>query len=152
MKEKEICNDCGRLSYIYHKKKKQCQYCWKKERSSSWKANSKPKEPTRINPRSKKGYKTAQDDSKFFHQLWKSKPHFCENCSKDLGDDYNPVYFSHILSKGAYPNLRYYIDNINILCFKCHQEWEFGKRKIMPIYTKNLSRIQKMKSLLTSSL
>jgi ribosomal protein L37E len=66
MKEKEICNDCGAITYIYHKKKKQCQYCWKKERSASWIANSKAKKPTKIKPRSKKAIKQHKMIQNFF--------------------------------------------------------------------------------------
>jgi len=152
MTEKKLCNSCGMLTYIYQKKKQQCQYCWKKERAVIWKENSKPKKVTPIKAQSKKGARTANKDSIFFHSIWDNAIHNCENCTKYLGDDYNPVYFSHILTKGAYPQFRYETNNINILCFKCHQEWEFGKKKMMPIYSKNIKIIREMKSLLTISL
>ena len=91
MKEMKLCNDCGKLTYIYHKKKQLCQYCWKKERSVVWKENSKPKKAYPIKARSKKGVSVANEDSKFFHKLWKENPHICENCNKNLSIDLEDI-------------------------------------------------------------
>ena len=148
--EKKECSGCNNITYIYNKKNNLCQYCYKKKRSEIWRQNSKPKKSYVIPVRSKKGKKTVTKDRVFFESIWKSRPHICENCYEDLGDQYNPVYFSHILTKAAYPSLRYNADNINILCFKCHQIWEFGKRKEMSIYKKNCSVIQTLKSLINN--
>lgn len=30
---------------------------------------------------------------------------------------------SHIYSKGAHPAMRYDLDNVKALCYKCHIEW-----------------------------
>lgn len=60
-------------------------------------------------------------------ELWsKKKKHFCQNCDKDLGDYPNPAYFSHIVPKSRSPKLRLDHDNFKIVCFDCHQLYEFG--------------------------
>lgn len=62
-----------------------------------------------------------------FLELWSEKPkHFCQNCNKDLGKRPSPAFFSHIIPKGKAPELRLDKNNIKIICFPCHQLWEFG--------------------------
>ena len=60
-------------------------------------------------------------------ELWsKKKRHTCQNCDKPLGNHPNPAFFSHIIPKGKEPSLRLDPDNFKIICFSCHQIWEFG--------------------------
>ena|SRR6478736_9833340 len=68
-------------------------------------------------------------DKNFFEAIWKERDHICEVCCTPLGDTYNPVFFSHVLTKGAYPKFRHYHKNIVLMCFEDHQEWEFTDRK-----------------------
>lgn len=60
-------------------------------------------------------------------KLWeKKKIHFCQNCDKQLSQHPNPAYFSHIIPKGKEPSLRLDPNNFKIVCFSCHELWEFG--------------------------
>ena len=141
---KGICSSCNKEQYIYHKKKCQCQYCWKKERSISWSKNSKPKKPTKIKI-TKKAQDTIKKDQEFYKEIWEERPHHCQECGIYLGMALKKEYISHILSKGAFPKLRYDKKNINVLCFNHHQQWEFGKRNEMKISTKNETIISELK-------
>lgn len=110
-----------------------CQYCyWSNNRKTNrlkreQKGESKRK-PSKINHQSKKGQKVANEDSKFFREIWNERPHYSEVSGEWLGDDYNPVFFSHVLSKAAFPRARHWKDNIMLKTFNEHQDWEFGDR------------------------
>lgn len=85
------------------------------------------------------GKASPETDQKFYRFMWESKPHWCENCGLGL-KEFSSVYISHIKSRGAYTELRYEPLNINILCGKCHNKWEFSKledKKKMFIYYQN---------------
>lgn len=47
-----------------------------------------------------------------------------------LGDDYDHVFASHILAKGAYPKFRLYSKNIVLMTYMEHYLWEFHQYKI----------------------
>lgn len=47
-----------------------------------------------------------------------------------LGYDYDHVFASHVLSKGAYPKMRLYPKNIVLMTFEEHNKWEFEKHKL----------------------
>lgn len=86
--------------------------------------------------------KSEREGEKIMREsVWKSRPHYCEECGIFLGDDPAPVYFSHILAKGAFPRFRNKSWNINLLCPKHHREWEAGKRSEMKIFEKNRKTI-----------
>lgn len=68
----------------------------------------------------------------------------CENCFKPL-PNYSAVYCSHILSRGAFPEMQYDARNINILCLNCHNEWENGEREKMRIFEENELLIEQLK-------
>ena len=79
-------------------------------------------------------------DTRFYQEIWDEREHSCEECgvSLDNGDgEWQRIYFSHILSKGAHPELRHEKRNFNILCGLHHTQFEFGKRKHMKINEKN---------------
>jgi len=60
-------------------------------------------------------------------KLWaKKKRHNCQNCKKPLGSFPNPAFFSHIVPKSKEQSLRLDPNNFKIVCFDCHQIWEFG--------------------------
>jgi hypothetical protein len=110
-----------------------------------------------IKPISKKGNSQVKEDEKTYEEVWESKlVKCCENCGVYLGEEFRNFegkvrdkrMFSHILSKGAYPEMRNDIRNFNLLCPSCHDKWEFlslEKRKKMAIYVKNLEVIQILK-------
>jgi len=61
-----------------------------------------------------------------FMEIWKERKHVCANCGKKLGNKPQPIFFSHILTKGRTPELRLNKDNIELLCPEHHMEWETG--------------------------
>lgn len=95
---------------------------------------------------SKSRLETLKLDKQLYTSVWSKRPHYCENCDKWLGDKMLAVFMSHILSKGSYPEHRHKEENINLLCFECHQVWEFGDRSSMRIFAANQKVIAKLKS------
>ena len=89
-----------------------------------------------------KGHTPAENE-RFYRYCWQNKGHYCEECMRPL-HEYSAVYCSHILSRGAYPEMAHDPRNINILCFKHHNEWENGNRKAMRIYPHNRLIIQEL--------
>lgn len=81
-----------------------------------------------------------QANSRFYHFMWENKPHYCEECLKPL-QNYSSVWVSHILSRGAFPEMAHDPRNVNILCDRHHTQWETGERRKMRIYKKNLKTI-----------
>lgn len=84
-------------------------------------------------------------NNRFFRFVWDHKSHYCEECLKPLGDQFAAIYCSHILSRGAYPDMAHDPRNINLLCPACHAEWENGTRSKMLIYPRNKKTIKKLK-------
>jgi len=74
-------------------------------------------------------------EKKIFKEIWEEREHRCINCLCHLGDEARVHYFSHIKSKGAYPELRLDKNNIQLLCMECHYAFDhqgseyFLKRK-----------------------
>lgn len=75
-------------------------------------------------------------NQRFFRWIWDHKPHRCEETLKPL-HGFSAIYCSHILTRGAYPEMAHDPRNINILCFEMHNKWENGDRKSMRIYPGN---------------
>jgi hypothetical protein len=88
-----------------------------------------PKEVYRIPKRSKKRKLVVDEDISFFEEIWTTRPHKSEVSGAPLGDEFNVCFFSHILSKGAYPRFRHNPKNILLMTFEEHQEFEFTDRK-----------------------
>lgn len=77
-----------------------------------------------------------QADDKFFRWVWDHKKHYCEETMRPL-NHYSAAFCSHILTRGAHPDMAVDPRNINILCLEMHNKWEFGNRKEMRIFAKN---------------
>lgn len=84
-------------------------------------------------------------NARFYKWIWEHKPHICEECMKPLRD-YSAVYCSHILTRGAYPEMAHDVRNVNLLCFEHHQCWENGERELMRIYPGNIGTIKLLKN------
>lgn len=69
------------------------------------------------------------DLQSLFMEIWKERPHVCVKCGKKLGPEPLAVYFSHKKSRGSHPELKMDKNNIELLCYNCHHEWDFGERK-----------------------
>lgn len=88
---------------------------------------------------------TPAENEKFFRWIWEHKPHYCEECMRPL-PEYSAVYCSHILTRGANPEMAHDPRNINILCFEHHNMWEHATtRGKMRIYPGNTRIIEKLK-------
>lgn len=83
-------------------------------------------------------------NQRFYRFMWENKPQYCEECIKPL-QTFSPVWISHILTRGAFPEMGHDPRNINILCHRHHDQWETGKRESMRIYSGNLKIIKMLK-------
>lgn len=90
------------------------------------------------------GKDIAQANEKFFRWVWEHKPHYCEETMKPL-PNYSAAFCSHILTRGAFPEMATDPRNINILSFEQHNKWENGNRKEMRIYPGNMKTIEMLK-------
>ena len=84
-------------------------------------------------------------NERVFRWVWDNKPHQCEETLRPLRGD-SAVYCSHILTRGAHPEIAHDPRNINILTFESHNRWENGDRENMRIYPGNMRMIELMKS------
>lgn len=82
-------------------------------------------------------------NERFFKWVWAHKQHICEETMKPL-NNYSASFCSHILTRGAFPEMAHDPRNINILCFEMHSKWEHGNRKSMRIYPGNVRLIKLM--------
>lgn len=86
-----------------------------------------------------------QANERFYRWCWEHLPHRCEETLRPL-TAYSACYVSHILARGAYPEMAHDPRNVNILSYAMHAEWENGKREEMRIYKANAERIEILKS------
>lgn len=92
------------------------------------------------------GKNNPEGHQKFYKWVWKHSNHYCEECLKEL-PCYSATYVSHILSRGAHPEMAHDPRNVNILCFKHHEMWESAvTRKRMQIFERNEKTINQLKS------
>ena len=137
-KEKPLANKAKRLCLYHNKKRLQKE----KEVRQAFRTETK-KENGSISSRLVK----ARDAQWYSERIIYARSHpYCENCRKHI-----PTYIisrmniSHILGKGAYPEFRHHPKNFNVLCFDCHQQWEFGNRRAMEIYTANEKVVEQIR-------
>lgn len=88
---------------------------------------------------------TPSENERFYRFMWENKPHYCEECMRPLAE-YSAVYISHILTRGANPDMAHDPRNVNILCFRHHAEWENEDREKMRIWGKNQATIEELKN------
>lgn len=88
---------------------------------------------------------TPAENEKFYQWCWAHNVTICEECMKPLRQ-YSATFVSHILTRGAYPEMAHDPRNVNILCFDHHNTWENGNRESMRIYAKNQITIDLLKS------
>lgn len=63
-----------------------------------------------------------------FDEIWQERTHYCYHCGQYLGTIAKPIFFSHILSRGAHPKLRCDKENIVLACAQCHHIYDFGDK------------------------
>lgn len=100
---------------------------------------------SRIKKCTPKAIATIKLDELFYVRVWDLFPHICSECECGLGDVLSKSFVSHILTKGANNVFRHDLRNVLLLCFSCHQVYEFGDRKGMKIWVFCLSIINMLK-------
>lgn len=86
---------------------------------------------------------TPAENERFYRYCWDLYPHICEECMRPL-TQFSATYISHIRTRGAFPEAAHDVRNVNILCFKHHNQWETGNRKAMRIYPGNVQTIEQL--------
>lgn len=86
---------------------------------------------------------TPDENERFYRWCFEHRPQECEECLRPL--QYSAVHVSHILSRGAHPEIAHDPRNINILCPRHHATWENGNRESMRIYERNRRTIRELK-------
>ena len=85
------------------------------------------------------------NNGKFYKWIWAHKPHICEECMRPL-PYYSATFVSHILTRGAHPEMAYDPRNVNILCKAHHNKWEDATTRFdMRIIAKNNETINQLK-------
>lgn len=83
-------------------------------------------------------------NQRFYRWVWEHKPHRCEETMRPLYN-YSATFISHILARGAFPEMAHDARNVNILCWQMHEKWEHGDRERMRIYAGNMRTIEMLK-------
>lgn len=122
---KGTCKQCRKDNKIIANKRGICVDC-------VYRNNHEGKSPLEVRKekhRTKKPIsRKPTGERELFIEIWKERPHYCNNCCRWLGNEPKAHFFSHIKSKGAYPELRLVKKNIELLCIDCHYIWDFGDR------------------------
>ena len=79
---------------------------------------------------------TPEENERFYRWCWEHYPHICSETMRPLRQ-YSATYISHIMTRGAHPEMAHDPRNVNILCFEMHNRWENGDRQNMRIYQMN---------------
>jgi len=79
---------------------------------------------------------STEENERFYRWCWTHKPHYCEETMTPLWH-YSAVHVSHILTRGAHPEMAHDPRNVNLLTFEAHNRWENGDRQNMRIYAQN---------------
>ena len=108
--KKKVCKKCNTPHYLWARG--MCKPCSAKEPKS--KSGLKEKVSKVIEP---------TGELVLFKTIWATRPHTCSVCNEPL-KEFNHWFFSHILSKGAFPKFRLYEKNIMLKCKDCHHLWE----------------------------
>lgn len=158
--QKSICTGtedfkgCGGYKFIKNKSLQLCQYCNNKHLAflKAQKVKPQGKQWDKV-PLSRRGAggkvqqhgpKKVNELDKWYWDSWKSRPHVCEECGLPLTGTMSHSFISHILSRGAHPCLATHSKNFNIICFDCHQRWEFKDKENMKIFITNKPIIEEL--------
>ena len=87
---------------------------------------------------------TPEENERFYRYCWDHYPHVCAETMRPL-HQYSAAYVSHIMTRGAHPDIAHDPRNVNILSVEMHNRWENGDRQNMRIYQSNLLIIRMLK-------
>lgn len=124
---------CGKEGVAIKTKRLLCEVC-----DREWKEENGKKVPQAI----KREHKPTGELALFI-SIWNTRPHVCVTCQKRL-PSFFVFLFSHVLPKGSYPKFRLYDKNIELQCWDCHQEWEFGDRNKQPYMQKKSAELKSL--------
>lgn len=150
------CKDCG-SSYIVNQKYRLCKECNYKRlhkgksyqelilEKKKYKTTKKKRKCVNVYQKISRTQKIHDKDRETYLQVFNSKESRCEECGISLPSEFEDekgkvvfvTQYSHILSKGAYPEFRNNPKNFNRLCSHDHTRWESGDRENMWIYERN---------------
>lgn len=119
------CLKCGRIARIVNRTKYLCDDCNYRRLHDGKSRFEVAKEKRKAKPIRKR---KATGELEMFKEIWEERPHVCVKCGKRLLEPLRPAYFSHIKSKGAFPELRLVKENVELVCPECHYAYEFGFR------------------------
>lgn len=166
---KEQCKKCGKSNFIVNKRYCLCEVCnclRLHGKQPFERAVIKEKEPNNTIPnkrpkRAVKGLNTVKKttmkreaqrlaDLETYYAVFSNCLNICQECGCILPADFKDEdgrlnclgQYSHILSKGSHPEFRNDYRNFNRLCPPCHDNWEFGQKSDMKIYSNNQKIIQ----------
>ena len=88
---------------------------------------------------------TPAENERFYRWCWDHKPHVCEETMRPIRY-YSAMHVSHILTRGAHPEMAHDPRNVNILTFEMHNRWENGNRATMRIYAGNMLIAEQLKN------
>lgn len=128
--EKGICSVCGRETLIENRTRMLCANCnYRRLHKGMSRYEVLRKMANDRKERVNRRFRNT-GERELFLRIWNQRLHICNRCGKWLGDEPKPVFFSHIKSKGAHPELRLDPNNIELLCEDCHHRYEFGRRDV----------------------
>lgn len=67
----------------------------------------------------------------FFLDIWREREHYSFVSGVFLGHEPLTYFFSHVLSRGAYPEASKDPDNIVFMTLSEHHDWEFRRHKLV---------------------
>ena len=108
------CVICEENYVIYDRNKWLCKECYNRKKKEKF---------NRVTLENDKNELTT-----IFEKIWDKRTHYCFHCGTYLGSIMKPIYFSHILSRGAHPGLRCDEENIVLACRDCHYIYDFGDK------------------------
>jgi hypothetical protein len=80
--------------------------------------------------RSEKNKQLVSQEVALGKRLFESRGKRSEISGNPLGYEYDHVFASHVLPKGAYPKFRLYNKNIVLMSFEEHRAWEHYRHTI----------------------
>ena len=91
---------------------------------------------------------SPKNHGKFYRFVWNNKSHKCQETGVELYH-YKAIHISHILTKGAHPEMMYDIRNTNIIIGEIHNIWDHGtieQKKKLLIWRLNQPIIELLKN------
>lgn len=59
-----------------------------------------------------------------FEQHWNSKKHVCQVCGEGIFGENKNLYHHHCWPKASYPEYKYMIEGLLLVCWQCHSNIE----------------------------